>query len=99
MARYIDADALIEKMQKSREVQQKYATFREAKQTDFFIGAIKTIPAADLVEVVRCKECKRCELRYPAKAIGEEATEGYWCHLNQRYVKSTDFCSGGERKE
>lgn len=54
---------------------------------------------ADVVEVVRCKDCKRCELRYPAKAIGEEAIEGYYCRPNQRYVKSTDFCSYGTSKE
>lgn len=54
---------------------------------------------ADFVEVVRCKDCKHCELRYPAKAIGEEAIEGYYCYPNQRYVKSTDFCNYGERSE
>lgn len=54
---------------------------------------------ADVVEVVRCKECKHCELRYPAKAIGEEAIEGYYCYPNQRYVKSTDFCNYGERRD
>ena len=54
---------------------------------------------ADVVEVVRCKDCKHCELRYPAKAIGEEAIEGYYCYPNQRYVKSTDFCNYGERSE
>ena len=53
----------------------------------------------NFVEVVRCGDCKRCEVRYPAKAIGEEAIKGYYCHLNQRYVKSTDFCSYGERKD
>lgn len=56
-------------------------------------------PTADVVEVVRCKECKHCELRYPAKAIGEEAIEGYYCYPNQRYVKSTDFCNYGERSD
>ena len=54
---------------------------------------------ADFVEVVRCKDCKHCELRYPAKAIGEEAIEGYYCYPNQRYVKSTEFCSYGERRD
>lgn len=54
---------------------------------------------ADVVEVVRCKDCKHCELRYPAKAIGEEAIEGYYCYPNQRYVKSTDFCNYGEKGE
>jgi hypothetical protein len=49
------------------------------------------------VEVVRCKDCKHCELRYPEKAIGEEAIEGHYCYSNQIYVQSNDFCSYGER--
>ena len=69
--------------------------------SDIIIRRIKSeayFPTADVVEVVRCGECKHCELRYPAKAIGEEAIEGYYCYQNQRYVKSTGFCSGGERR-
>ena len=52
----------------------------------------------NFVEVVRCKDCRHCELRYPAKAIGEEAIEEYYCHPNQRYARPNDFCSYGERK-
>lgn len=54
---------------------------------------------ADYAPVVRCKYCKDCELCYPVKVIGEEAIEGYYCHTNRTYVKPTDFCSYGERKE
>ena len=57
------------------------------------------VSTADVVKVVRCKDCKWCELRYPAKAIGEEAIEGYYCFANKRYLESTDFCSCGELKE
>lgn len=65
----------------------------------YFLNMINKTSAVDVVEVIRCKDCKRCELRYPVKAIGEEAIEGYYCHPNQRYVKSTDFCSYGTPKE
>ncbi len=56
-------------------------------------------PTADVVEVVRCSKCKYCDLRYPAKPIGEEAIEGYYCGVNRRYLEPTDFCSYGERKD
>lgn len=54
---------------------------------------------ADFVEVIRCKDCAYCELQYPAKAIGEEPIEGYFCWLNQKYLSPTDFCSHGVRKD
>ena len=57
------------------------------------------VSTADVVDVVRCKDCKSCELRYPAKPIGEEAIEGYYCSVNRRYLNPTDFCSCGELKE
>ena len=54
---------------------------------------------ANVVEIVRCKDCVYCKLEYPVKAIGEEAIEGYFCYLNQKYLSPTDFCSYGERKD
>ena len=56
-------------------------------------------PTADVVKVVRCWECKCCDLCYPAKAIGEEAIEGYYCNMFKQYRKPNDFCSYGELKE
>ncbi len=50
-------------------------------------------------KVVRCKDCKCCELRYPAKSIDEEPIEGYFCVLFNSYFNPTDFCSYGELKE
>lgn len=49
-------------------------------------------PAADVVEVVRCKDCKY------AKPM---SFKGYFmCKRHHKYCrKSDDFCSYGERKE
>ena len=52
----------------------------------FADNALKNIPSADAVEVVRCKNCKHL-------------FEDNWCPL--RYFKThreDDFCSYGERK-
>ena len=88
MARYIDADALI------------------AEYDRVHIGApggarklMVDAPTADVVEVCRCENCKRCDFYYPAKPIDEEAIGTYFCKVWERYTSPTAFCSYGERKE
>lgn len=53
---------------------------------------INSIPAADVVEVVRCKDCKYC--------IKEDDYE-FWCNgfcSPARLVNPEDFCSHGFNK-
>lgn len=51
-------------------------------------------PAADVAEVVRCKDCKYGD--YDSKSNGAmvclRTNDGFW-------RKETDFCSCGERRE
>ena len=64
--------------------------------TDEFYGAMQAIdelPPADVVQVVRCKDCKRCEHDAVCGQLGR-----LWCKL-RRLVKPDDFCSYGKRKE
>ena len=53
--------------------------------------AINAVPATDVVEVVRCKDCKY------AKPM---SFKGYFmCKRHHKYCrKAVDFCSCGERK-
>lgn len=51
----------------------------------------------NMVEIVRCKDCRACDHCYPAKAKGEEAIEGWYCNFYKRYVKPNDFCSYGAK--
>ena len=55
-------------------------------------------PQADYVEVVRCGDCKHCELIYPIKAKSKEPEPLYYCCSLECPTKPTDFCSYGERK-
>ena len=92
MARYIDADALKLDIDLSK----------GATVLDFALSVIKSVkeaPTADVVEVVRCKDCAYREHFYPEKQIGEEAREAYYCGIRKTTVRATDFCSYGERKE
>ena len=53
---------------------------------------ISELPAADVVEVVRCKDCAFSNKQIEFKNL-------YVCLQNERFVKKNDFCSYGERKE
>lgn len=60
--------------------------FMEAKQV------ISRMPAADVVEVVRCKDCKYCE---------EFTNKSGFCTSERSVlfiVRNTDYCSKGERR-
>ena len=60
------------------------------------VAAVKAIPAADVVEVVRCRECKKPY--YDATILNGELTrEIYWCNRTPHH--GDFFCADGERKE
>ena len=56
--------------------------------------------APDVVEVVRCRDCKSCR-ELNRNAFGEEAfAEGVlWCMNQSDGVFPDDFCSYGERRD
>ena len=61
---------------------------------------IKRIPAADVVEVVRCRECVHW------KPTGSKAGNSFsdmeyigGCEFTKYCRRESDFCSYGERKE
>ena len=56
--------------------------------------AIESLPSAEAVEVVRCKDCIHCE---PYKIGTDEDCTGLWCEKYQRDRTSQDFCSRGVR--
>ena len=67
---------------------------------------IKALPIADVVDVVRCRDCKYWrdwQMAVASHGFGENMGE---CHCNQwdneyfyYLTKDIDFCSYGERKE
>ena len=63
------------------------------------IQCVKAIPAADVVEVVRCRECVHW------KPIGSKAGNSFsdmeyigGCEFTKYCRRESDFCSYGERK-
>ena len=62
---------------------------RRFMKTDSAIAVLDLIPAADVVEVIRCRDCKyfvseKCVCRY--------------CYYGGE-INENDFCSRAERKE
>lgn len=58
---------------------------------------LKNAPAADVVEVVRCKDCEYVRPTVNAHT-GEQV--GIWCALHDILnVSPDDYCSRGEKKE
>ena len=90
MAEYIEREALLEKV---RELSNTYSYCGLASV--HMIKAIEDAPTADVVEVVRCKDCKHrytphnCALWY-----------GYCNGSHYLIERGNDFyCSYGKRKE
>ena len=97
MNRYIDADALMKELQE--EIDFETSMYTEEQNEYFNMGLkcairdVKSQPLADVVEVVRCRDCKHC---FEKNAVGVSLL---YCALNSHYTLETNFCSYGERKE
>ena len=85
MSRYIDADALIDDLIHTR-------SFYPA----IVAAAVKNAPTADVVEVVRCKECAHYVDIDSFVYDGKKAKHCVW-HSDLRY--DNDYCSDGIRSE
>jgi len=57
--------------------------------------ALERMPSADVVEVVRCKDCKY--YYYADNRIPSE--RGWACANDGCYASQNDYCSWGERKD
>lgn len=101
MARYIDADKLTDKLE---ELQFNAPVMTPVMKIYNVIELVEDQPTADVVEVVRCKDCKYfMEYANEGKVEGADGD----CFIRMSYsldhqfyaVKCDDFCGYGERKE
>ena len=103
MAEYIEREALIEHIKdlptwdyiaKSDGVYEKSTKYPEGNfDCDDVINSINNAPAADVVEVVRCKECRMF--------VDNKSALTTYCtrECKNLTVKPDDFCSYGERRK
>ena len=91
MAEYIEREALIKRLCERCNEEMSESP---CEPSDCFVReVIKTIPAADVVEVVRCKDCKWGKTWKNAFGI-----EGFKCDLLCVDLSPEAFCSYGVRK-
>ena len=92
MATYKDADAIFKEISRRANLASFGETTIPYLDWKEVLCIIDDAPAADVVEVVRCKDCKY------AKPM---SFKGYFmCKRHHKYCrKADDFCSYGERRE
>lgn len=81
MSEYIEREALMRNLKQ----------FAPEQLTPLIESLIQKQPAADVVEVVRCKNCENYELM--------KATNSHFCNEFGGYVKDEDFCSRGAKMD
>lgn len=88
MKEYIEREAVLERLAKVD--MDTYYGFTAAVQfgVNHAIQCIKEAPAADVVEVVRCGECRHAE-----------DSLVLWCTEHEQAVSRLDFCSHGARMD
>lgn len=92
MAKYINADEFVTKLDTMKNPDSEFATDDYIDGfSDGVSDAIKelmTMPSADVVEVVRCKDCDNFE----------DIICG-WCRYFEKPITLNDYCSRGEKRD
>ena len=102
MADYISREAAV-KIAERYGISRRNASCWHSGVADCIASEIERLPAADVVEVTRCKGCEYSTLpSEPTQRYGKPGT--LTCHnryapCNRRNVSENDFCSYGKRKE
>lgn len=92
MAEYINREAAIKAMEKADYT--LIANDADSCKADYLREIIKSVPAADVVPVMRCKDCKYAFINRFSTASGIVL-----CSSSMKAMQEDDFCSYGERKD
>lgn len=88
MARYGDLDALLENLKKQYGEELGWQCTVNMSDVGMMI---EDAPTADVVEVVRCRDCKH--------SAEQDRCDSLYCAFLDTAMGKEDFCSYGERKE
>ena len=93
---YIERGAVIDILRKYS-TENPSSLGRHSGVADIAMCEVDRVPAADVVKVVRCKDCKHAQRQVLKKSGG---FEGWICEYDQEHFIAGDhFCSCGERRE
>lgn len=85
---YIEREAVI-RLIKTEGLNEKY-DLGDSKDNAWFCEEVNRIPAADVVAVVRCKDC--------IQFVKYMIAEGGLCGITGDYTPEDFYCADGERK-
>lgn len=91
MAEYIDREAAFDAI---TDIAGKTSTHSAYEAVWKSARTLKKIPAADVVPVVRCKDCKYAYINSFSAASGVAL-----CSSSAKVMQQDDFCSYGERRD
>lgn len=99
MARYIDIDKFAQRINVSPAF--KNLRFEGELCQRIVLDILGNFPTADVVEVVRCRNCKHAYFRYNTKDTLQEiyACEKRPTGRTHKKVSGDFFCKHGQRKE
>lgn len=92
MVEYIEREAAIKAVEKADYT--AIADDADSCKADYLREIIESVPAADVVPVVRCKDCKYAYINSFSAASGVAL-----CSSSAKVMQQDDFCSYGERKD
>ena len=70
--------------------------YGKCQELCFDMKLINSVPAADVVEVVRCGDCKYVE---PSKGRSKDKLP-YFCTIHrEKFSDQTEYCSFGRKKD
>lgn len=90
MTEYIDREALLERI-KPPQADDNTSAVLIGDARKILRDFAMSLPAADVVEVVRCRDCKN-------RAKGQDREYTVYCERFKQMMDKTDFCSYGERE-
>ncbi len=96
MARYIDADKLIDKLE---ELQFNAPTMTPVMKIYNVIELVEDQPTADVVEVVRCEKCKYGDVSTISKTKDGQEDIACYCNLKKVVTDVDGYCSSGEQRQ
>ena len=91
--RYIDADALYKETEKKIKAANEY---RMAVVDSEFLDLINDSETADVVEVVRCRDCAHY---HEMEGFEYKGRKPRYCVWHNALRGEDDYCSEGERRE
>ena len=98
MAEYIEREDTLRQMRNSKADKPPYGNWDIAH--DCCIDIAKNIPTADVVEVVRCKNCEYAEANGgDCNSTLPITYRNYICEVNETKYITLEHCSYGKKKE